>query len=192
MDTERGKSGAVDRCDTALLLIDVINDFDFPQGNQLLKHALPAAKKIAALKKRLRRRKIPTIYVNDNFGRWKSDFRSQVDRCLQDDSRGADVARLLIPAEDDYFVLKPKHSVFFATTLEVLLSALGARRLILTGFATDICVLFSANDAYMREYEIIAPSDCSAAETKAGHSRACHHMRRFLKADTTPSTRLKL
>src|SRR5215218_2202778 len=138
MDTERGKSGAVETCDTVLLLIDVINDFAFPRGHQLLRYAVPAAKRIAALKKRLRRRKIPTIYVNDNFGRWKSDFRTQVDRCIQDESRGAEVARLLIPAEDDYFVLKPKHSVFFATSLEVLLASMGARRLVMTGFATDI------------------------------------------------------
>ena len=97
---------------TVLLLVDVINDFDFPQGEKLLRFALPAARRIAALKTRLRKRGIPTIYVNDNFGRWQSEFKKQVERCISEAAPGAEVARLLIPREDDYFVLKPKHSGF--------------------------------------------------------------------------------
>jgi hypothetical protein len=97
---------------TVLLLVDVINDFDFPQGEKLLRFALPAGHRIAALKTRLRKRGIPTIYVNDNFGRRQSDFKKQVERCISEAAPGAEVARLLIPREDDYFVLKPKHSGF--------------------------------------------------------------------------------
>jgi nicotinamidase-related amidase len=131
-----------------LLLVDVINDFDFPDGAQLFRHALPAARKLAARKRRLRERGVPAIYVNENFGRWQSDFRAQVERCQRKDARGAAIAHLLAPAEDDYSVLKPKHSGFYySTSLAVLLTYLGARRLIFTGFAADICVLFTANDA---------------------------------------------
>ena len=183
---------APERSSVVLLLVDVINDFDFPEGRKLLRFALPAARRIATLKKRLRKRGVPAIYVNDNFGRWRSDFKTQVERCIAADSPGAEVARLLIPAEDDYFVLKPKHSGFFSTSLDVLLSYLGAQKLIITGFAADICVLFTANDAYMRDYELIVPADCIASESAAARANATQHMKRFLKADARPSGRIRV
>jgi nicotinamidase-related amidase len=182
---------APERSSTVLLLVDVINDFDFPQGRDLLRFAVPAARRILALKKRLRARGIPAVYVNDNFGRWQSDFKKQVEKCVSEESLGAPVARLLIPGENDYFVLKPKHSAFFSTSLDVLLEYLGAKKLIVTGFAGDICVLFTANDAYMRDYELIVPSDCVASETAAANKTACRQMKRFLKADVRPSRSLK-
>jgi nicotinamidase-related amidase len=172
---------------TVLLLVDVINDFDFEKGRQLLRSAIPAARSIARLKEKLRRRRIPAIYVNDNFGRWQSDFRSQYRKCASEDSLGAPVARLLKPAADDYFVLKPRHSGFYSTSLEILLHYLGARRLILTGFAADICVLFTANDAYMRGFELIVPSDCVASESAKAKRIACAQMKRFLRAEIRPS-----
>ena len=175
-----------------LLLVDVINDFDFPEGKKLLRFALPAARRITALKTRLRKRGVPAIYVNDNFGRWRSDFKTQVERCVSDESPGAEVARLLIPAEDDYFVLKPKHSGFYSTSLGVLLAYLGAQKLVITGFAADICVLFTANDAYMRDFELVVPADCIASESAAAKTYATQHMKRFLKADTRPSSSIRV
>src|SRR6187200_171642 len=145
---------APDKSGAALLLIDVINDFDFPEGEQLLKLALPVGKNIARLKQRAKRAGIPAVYVNDNFGRWRSDFRAQVDHCLTGGVRGQPLAELLRPEADDYFVLKPKHSGFFATTLDTLLEYLGVQTVILTGIAANICVLFTANDAYMRDYHL--------------------------------------
>jgi nicotinamidase-related amidase len=183
---------APEQCETALLLIDVINDFDFPKGRQLLRYAVPAARRISNLKRRARAQGIPAIYVNDNFGRWQSDFRSQVARCISDSSPGAELARLLIPEEDDYFVLKPKHSGFFSTSLDVILRYLGARKLIRTGFATDICILFTANDAYMRDFELVIPADCVASETASANRATCQHMKRLLRADIRLSRALKI
>jgi nicotinamidase-related amidase len=182
---------APERAKTVLLLVDVINDFDFPRGERLLHFALPAARRLAALKKRLRKSGVPAIYVNDNFGRWQSDFKKQVERCVSEDSPGAAVARQLIPGDDDYFVLKPKHSGFYSTSLDTLLSYLGAERLIITGFAADICVLFTANDAYMRDFEILVPTDCVASETAAARRGAIQQMKRFLRADTRVSRLLR-
>lgn len=177
---------------TALLLIDVINDLDFPAGRKLLRHGLPAARQIARLKARAGKARIPAIYVNDNFGRWRSDFRSQIDHCLGEKSLGREITRLLVPDENDYFVLKPRHSGFFSTTLEVLLDYLGAEKLILTGFASDICVLYTANDAYLRNYEIIVARDCIAAETAAANATALHLMRRNLSAKILPGRDIPL
>lgn len=183
---------APDSAELALLLIDVINDFEFPEGAQLLRVALPAARRIAALRERAHRAKIPVIYVNDNFGRWRSDFNQVVRRCLEEPVRGSEIARLLAPDEDDYSVLKPKHSGFYSTTLELLLEHLGARTLILTGFAGNLCVLYTANDAYLRDYELKVPADCTASNTAKDNRAALQHMKRFLRADIRPSSRLRL
>jgi nicotinamidase-related amidase len=183
---------APDKAPTVLLLIDVINDLEFPEGEELLRHALPMARKIQALKQRARQTGIPTIYVNDNFGRWRSDFNAQVEHCLHDDVRGREIARLLRPEADDYFVLKPKHSGFFSTTLDLLLDYLRAETLVLTGLATNICVLFTANDAYMRDFRLFVPSDCVAANTTADNEYALDQMRKLLKADIRSSGELPL
>lgn len=182
---------APDQSPFALLLIDTINDLEFDGGEKLLPHALPAARRIASLKKRARARGVPVIYVNDNFGRWRSDFRAQVRHCLEDGCRGAPIVELLRPEEDDYFVLKPKHSGFFASQLEILLEHLGAETLVLTGFAANICVLYTANDAYMRDFRLIVPRDCVASETPAGNRYALEQMSRFLKAKTPPAARVR-
>jgi nicotinamidase-related amidase len=181
---------APDKSDVALLLIDVINDLEFPEGDQLLRYALPMARHIADLKRRARGEGIPVIYVNDNFGRWRSDFSAQVQHCLKDGARGKPVVELLRPDEDDYFVLKPKHSGFFSTTLDTLLEYLGVKAVILTGMAANICVLFTANDAYMRDLHLAVPSDCVASNTEEENRYALDQMRKVLKADTRPSTEL--
>ena len=181
-----------DKADVALLLIDVINDLEFENGQQLLQHALPMAKKIAALKKRAKRAGIPVIYVNDNFGKWQSDFSKLLTHCLEEDVCGKPVVEILRPEDDDYFVLKPKHSGFFSTTLDTLLDYLQAKTLILTGVAGNICVLFTANDAYMRDFHLIIPSDCVASNTVEENEHALHLMKDVLKADIRPSTELSL
>jgi nicotinamidase-related amidase len=150
------------------------------------------ARKILRLKERAKKAGIPVVYVNDNFGRWQSDFRRQVRHCLRAESRGHDIVKLLQPEEDDYFVLKPKHSGFFSTTLETLLHYLGSETLILTGLAGNFCVLFTANDAYMRDYRLIIPSDCTASNSAEENREALNLMRKFLKADTRVSSRVRL
>jgi nicotinamidase-related amidase len=94
----------------------------------------------------------------------------------------------LRPDEDDYFVLKPKNSGFFSTTLEMLLRDLGSRRLVITGIAGNYRVLFTPNDAYMRDYDLIIPSDCIISNTTRENREALALMKKFLKADTRTST----
>ena len=176
----------------ALLLIDVINDLEFPGAELLVKHALPMANHLAAFKRRAKQAGIPVIYVNDNFGKWQSDMTRLVEHCLQDGVRGEPMVRLLQPDEDDYFVLKPKHSAFFSTTLDTLLVYLKARTLILTGVAGNICILFSANDAYMRDYNLVVPADCVASNRVRDNKQALELIETVLKADITPSSEIDL
>lgn len=179
---------APDECRVALLIIDMINAFNFDGAQAMLARALPAARATAALKQAARRAGVPVIYVNDNFGRWRSDFRDVLEHCLR--SPGKQIAALLRPEPEDYFVLKPKHSGFQFTTLDVLLAHLGAETLVLTGVAGNFCVLFTAHDAYMRDYHLVVPRDCIASLTEADDRYALEHMAAVTKADVRPSTQL--
>lgn len=176
----------------ALLLIDVINDLEWPGGDQLLPHALKAAEAIGTLKRRCKAAGVPVLYVNDNFGRWQSDFSKIVSHCCEEDVRGRPIAEQLAPDKDDFFVLKPKHSGFYSTTLDTLLRYLGAKTLILVGFTGDNCVLFTASDAYVRDFDLLIPSDCVASMDPGENAHALKHMRRVLKADTRPSAEIDL
>jgi nicotinamidase-related amidase len=149
----------------ALLIIDMINTLEFPEGKKLLRHALPVANTIGKIKARMKRRSVPVIYVNDHFGNWRASWEEVYDYCTQDHFTGAKLSQLLKPEEDDYFVLKPKHSGFYSTNLDVLLNDLKVKELILTGIAGNICVLFTANDAYMRGFKIHVPSNAIASNS---------------------------
>jgi nicotinamidase-related amidase len=180
---------APDKSDTALLIVDVINDLDFPEAKQLMRYASAMSRKLVRLKARAKRAGIPIVYVNDNFGRWRSDLRSLVEHSRK--GRGREMIDLLRPDEDDYFVLKPKHSGFFSSTLETLLRYLGAQRLIITGVAGNYCVLFTANDAYMRDYELMVPADCTVSNSAAENRQALNLMKNYLKADIRPSEKIQ-
>src|SRR5881275_519583 len=180
---------APDKSEIALIIVDVINDLDFPEAKQLARFIPELADKIARLKRRAKAAKVPVIYVNDNFGRWRSDFRALIEHCRKGKSRS--LIEKLYPERDDYFVLKPKHSGFFSSTLETLLHYLGARRLIITGIAGNFCVLFTANDAYMRDYELFVPADCAISNTRRENRQALSLMQRYLKANTGPSARIR-
>ncbi len=183
---------APDNASAALVLIDVINDMEFPDGDRLLAQARPMATRLAELKQRAKAAGIPVIYANDNFGRWQSDFSTLVRHCTEDDVRGRPIARALLPEPDDYFVLKPKHSAFFATVLDTLLDYLGAETLILTGVTADICVMLTAADAFLRDLHLIVPADC-VASVDPGHQReALRYMARVLDADVRPAGELDL
>jgi nicotinamidase-related amidase len=175
-----------------LLMIDVINDMDFEGSEPLVRQAPALGERVAALKKRAKAARIPVVYINDNFGRWQSDFRRLIQHCLEDGVPGEPLVRRLVPDDDDYFVLKPKHSAFFATTLDTLLAYLGAKTLILTGIAGNICILFSANDAYMRDYHLVVPSDCVISNTTEDNAYALQQIEKVLKGDIRPSTELDL
>lgn len=174
------------RGERALLIIDMINALDFDGGPALLREALPAARRIARLRRRLEGG-CPVVYVNDNFMHWQADFHEIYATCAEPRSRGAPLARELPPATGDYFVLKPKHSGFYSTPLEVLLSKLGVSDLLLTGVAADGCVLATAADAHLREFRLHVPADCVASQTRARTSRALAVMRDAFDADVRAS-----
>ncbi len=180
--------GAVpDWSDTAVLILDMISDFEFEDGAKVFRAALPVARRIGQLAQRARSANVPVIYVNDNLGRWRSDFSAIVRRCSAEGSRGAPIVRILAPQTSDYCILKPKHSGFFATALATLLEYLGVQQLVLTGVSTHQCVLFTANDAYVRDFKLMIPRDCVAAKTQTEHRLALQYFKSVLGVKMHPS-----
>jgi nicotinamidase-related amidase len=177
---------------TALLVIDMISEWSFDGARPLLAQAATIAPRIAALTARCRAAGVPVIYANDNRGQWRSDFRQVVEHALAAGGAGARIADQLAPHDDDYFVLKPKHSAFFATPMELLLQHLEVRRLLLAGVACDQCVMATASDARMRDYEVMVPRDCVASPTVARNRRALEHLEQVMQLRTTASPRVRL
>ncbi|MDP9171933.1 MAG: cysteine hydrolase [Acidobacteriota bacterium] len=185
------KSNTRHRSAVALVLVDVISDFDFPDGARLLRNAMPMAPKLARVKQRAREAGIPVIYVNDNLGQWRSEASKLVEFCLAPKSAGREFVELLRPDKEDYFVLKPMHSAFFQTPLETLLRYLGAHTLVLCGLATNSCVICTAHDADMRDFRVVVPSDCCAARTGQEHVEAIRHMKEMANAKVVSSSSLR-
>ena len=181
----RAEKTAEPRARVALLLIDFMNPFAFPNGAALARHAIGAARRTAALKARMRAWRAPVIYANDNFGRWESDFEAVVAHCLSCGGASAQIARVLAPAPGDRSILKPRHSAFFGTPLEFLLDELSVDRLVLTGLAADSCIMFTAHDAHLRKYALRIPADCVASERDSYRRAALVYLARMLKADVT-------
>jgi nicotinamidase-related amidase len=175
-----------------LILIDVINHFEFPDGENVLRQALPVAPKLARLKKRAQAAGLSTVYVNDNFGQWRSDVGKLPDYCLRPEAIGKPFVEQIQPDKRDYFILKPMHSGCYQTPLEVLLRYLDASTLVLCGLTTNSCIVCTEHDAKMREFELYVPSDCSAARTAKEHRQAIEHIRMMTHAKVAPSRSLRL
>jgi nicotinamidase-related amidase len=176
----------------ALLLIDVLNPLDFEGHESFVPKALQVAPRILALRERATRHGVPVVYVNDNVGRWQSDARHVLDTVTAPAAPGHEIARLLAPRAEDYVVLKPKHSGFYATPLDTLLTYLRAERLVLAGLTVERCVLFTANDAFLRDYDLFVPRDCTVAITDEDYGAALRILESVLAADTRPSGELDL
>lgn len=156
----------------ALVIVDLVNPLDFPDGPRLLRQALPAARRLARLKAKLKGAGWATVYVNDNFTHWRNDFRELVAICSRDECLGSPLVNAVPPEQDDYNILKPRHSAFFDTPLELLLAQLGMRRVALAGFAGDACVVATAIGAHMRQIDVTVVRDCTASLTAARNAAA--------------------
>jgi nicotinamidase-related amidase len=170
----------------ALLIIDMINDFNFTHGQILSQKTTTIMDSILNLKDYFYKRNWPVIYINDHYKLWKADLESLIQHCTNE--RSQSIINKIAPCDEDYFLIKPKHSAFYGTALEPLLQELKVDALVLTGIAGNICVLFTANDAYMREYSLHVPQDCIASNNDKDNAYALTMMKEVLKANIEPST----
>ena len=173
---------------TALIIIDMVNTLAFQGGEALRDTGEAAVGPILALRDAADAAGVPVIYVNDNNGQWHSERDRLIEAALaQTDAPGRHLTEALRPRRDDYFIIKPQFSGFYATNLPVLLPQLGVSRLVLTGIAADICVLFTAADAHMRDYELWVPGDAVAGEDAERTRWALEIMHNAMQADVRPT-----
>ena len=156
----------------ALLIVDMISRFDYPDGDRLLRQARRMLPACLRLREAFDRAGWPVLYGNDNRGRWRSDFQAELAQALAADSPARGLVAALRPRPSDIVVLKPMHSAFFCTPLELVLRSLRVRRLVLAGVAGDGCITATALDAHMRHYEVIVAGDATASTTAARNARA--------------------
>lgn len=183
-----GDGSLLEKSPTVLLLVDFINPLDFPGSEDLAPSALAAARATARLKRRLERDGVTCIYANDNYGVWRSEFRDILAMCKERPGPAGDIARLLAPAQADLAILKPRHSAFFGTPLDLMLTQMHAKTLVIVGLAADICVQLTAMDASLRGYRLRIPNDCTAAETDEAKRACMEYLKRVLRADTRRSS----
>jgi len=176
---------------TALLILDMITPMDFAGASAMRHEVNEVVATILKLRDAADRIGLPIIYVNDNFGEWHSERYRLVERALGSKDAQELVAKLA-PRDGDYFIIKPQFSGFYATNLPVLLPKLGVDRLVLTGMSADICVLFTAADAHMRDYRLWIPEDAVAAQTRERRRWALEIMKQSMDAEIRAATRLKL
>lgn len=174
----------------ALLIVDMVNRFDFEGGEALALGAVRIAKTIRRLRDRFDVLQRPVIYVNDNFMQWQADFRDLIAVCAQATGPCAEILRHLAPVRGHYHVLKPKHSAFLDTPLSILLAKLDIRRVIVAGIAADSCIAITAQDAKMRELDVWVPGDCVAAISPARKRGALQWLRSSAGIDTAPTSKL--
>jgi nicotinamidase-related amidase len=166
---------------SALLIIDVINNFEFKHGKILAKKTVHIVNPLKQLKNYFKRHQLPIIYVNDHYNLWQANLNKIVKSCTNPLSES--ILQEVKPDDDDYFLIKPKYSAFYGTALHTLLHQLHVNTLVLTGIAGNICVLFTANDAYMRDYQLIIPRDCIASVDDEDQYYALTMMKNVLKAE---------
>ncbi|MBO9131506.1 isochorismatase family cysteine hydrolase [Bacillus sp. 165] len=174
---------------TALLIIDMINDFNFQHGPSLANKCYAIADNILYIKHFLKQHQAPIIYINDHYGIWQANMDKIIVNCKNELS--SPIFSKIQPDDDDYFLIKPHYSAFYETPLNSLLGYLKIENVILTGIAGNICVLFTANDAHMRNYKLYVPKDCIASNDDKDNNHALTVMENVLKANIQDSSNIK-
>jgi nicotinamidase-related amidase len=166
---------------TALVVIDMINAYDFPDAEKVVPSAEEA---VPVIEEAIEHHDGPVIYVNDNFGHWRSHRDQLVEEAL--DGRQPELVEPIKPTDDALFVVKARHSIFYQTPLEYLLNQEDVGSLILTGQVTEQCILYSALDAYIRHFGVRVPPDAVAHIHEELAGAALQMMERNMSADLTP------
>ena len=173
--------------DTALLVIDMFNTYTHPDADILAEHVAEVVDPFAALVARAAGRDdVELVYINDNFGDFTATQADIVKAALE--GARPELVRPLTPAPGSRFLTKVRHSAFYATPLNYLLTRLEVRRIILTGQVTEQCVLYTALDGYVRHYDVVLPPDAVAHIDAELGDAALKMMERNMKAELSPSS----
>ena len=186
----RTDSGMTTRMGSALVVIDMLNTYDFPDADKLVPSAADVVPNISSLIARAQDEDVPVIYVNDNYGDWNSSADELLDAGLK--GKHPELVEPLRPPEEVSFVIKARHTIFYGTPLDHLLQSEEIDRLVLTGQVTEQCILYSALDAHVRHLDVAVPSDAVAYIHEDLHEAALKMMETNMSADVTPSGECRL
>jgi len=175
-DDKRGRA--------AVIALDVLSDFAFPDGPRVRRALETRAPAIRRLLSRARSHDIPVIFANDNLGPWRSDSAALIARCLEPGRAGASLVRSLLPEQIDSIILKPRHSAFFGTPLVALVDDLELDTLILVGVSAESCVWMTACDAHTRGLALVVPLDTMAGASPRAQRASITGLRQVLGART--------
>jgi nicotinamidase-related amidase len=142
---------------TALIVVDMLTPYDFEDADAVAASAAGAVPRIQMLLDRARGDDVEIVYVNDNYGDWRTSRKQLVRDAL--DGRHAELVEPIVPPEDADFVMKARHDIFYMTPVEYLLRQRDCSRIVLTGQVTEQCVLYSALAAYVRHFQVVVPRD---------------------------------
>ncbi len=171
----------------ALLLIDVLNPLDF-EGSEEFARACSRSGSPRGVQGTSDRGSCPR-HLRQRQRRALAVRRDRVVRnATRDDARVPSLAPARPRTSSTTWSCASKHSGFYSTPLDILLTYLRTERVILTGLSAERCVLFTANDAFLRDYELFVPSDCTAAIDDRDYAAALRILERVLGATTTPRT----
>jgi nicotinamidase-related amidase len=166
----------------AVLALDLLSDFDFPDGPAVRRALGTRVRPLRQLLARARNARVPVIYANDNLGEWRSDSQALIAHCVQPRRPGATLVKSLVPEEQDSIVLKPRHSAFFGTPLVALLDDRDVDTLIITGVSAESCVWMTACDAHTRGFALVIPADTLAGASSKAVRRSLASLREVLGA----------
>jgi nicotinamidase-related amidase len=179
-----------DRAPSALVVVDMITTYDFPDADAVAQHAPDVVENIAGLLDRARKDGVQVIYVNDNYGDWNSSHEELYEKAMEGEH--PELVEPLAPQEGDAFVIKARHSIFYSTPLEYLLATQGLGRVVLTGQVTEQCILYSALDAYVRNFRLAVVEDAVAHIDDELAASALRMMERNMDADIETSAEADL
>lgn len=168
---------------TAVCVIDMLNTYDHEDAERLVANVEPVVEPISALVGRAAQEGAELIYVNDNFGDWNSSQEELSRRAME--GRRPDLVEPLLAPQEASFVIKARHTIFYMTPLEYLLSQRDIDHLILAGQVTEQCILYSALDAYVRHLRVTVPRDGVAHIDDELAGAALKMMERNMRAELT-------
>ena len=166
---------------TAVCVVDMLNPYDHEDADRLTSNVERVVEPIAALVERAGDQEVEIIYVNDNYGDWNSSQEELARRAL--DGRRPDLVEPLLPPDEADFVIKARHTIFYMTPLEYLLSQKEIGHVVLAGQVTEQCILYSALDAYVRHLSVAVPPDAVAEIHEELGEAALEMMRRNMDAE---------
>ena len=150
---------------TAVLVVDMVNDFCVEGGTMVLPNAKALYPQQVEVLTTARNCGAKVLYVNDSHRREMKvdrEFLKRSPHCIED-SWGSEIIEQLAPVKGDLFVVKRRYSGFFQTDLDLTLRDLQIESLIVMGVVTNICVRSTVHDAFFLGYKVVVPQDCVAA-----------------------------